>query len=308
MPNKSFVMDLAKLLIAAAWADGSMTNSETNSLKDLLFTIPDISADEWSRLDVYMDSPCTTEEQQQLLLRVVENVSSTEDKNLVVSTLTALFEADGEVSADEQAFLADVTNALEGASTGLLSRLSKIMRSATTRRGANQPAPTEREAATDDFVKNTIYYQLSTAADAAHVVLDLPDDRIRKLCLSAGVLAKVAYADAEVSSEERDAIADILAAEWNLSKEQATLLASISTDRTVAGLDYFRLTRGFFDCTDYQERARFLTVLFKVANASGKTSNDEIEGIRKIASSLKVSHKDFIDAKLTISRDDRGGL
>ena len=155
MPNKSFVMDLAKLLIAAAWADGSMTNSETNSLKDLLFTIPDISADEWSKLDVYMDSPSTTEEQQQLLLRVVENVSSTEDKTLVVSTLTALFEADGEVSADERAFLADVTNALEGASTGLLSRLSKIMRSATTRRGANQPAPTEREAATDDFVKNT---------------------------------------------------------------------------------------------------------------------------------------------------------
>ena len=45
-----------------------------------------------------------------------------------------------------------------------------------------------------------------------------------------------------------------------------------------------------------------------MANASEKTSNKEIEEIRSIAASLKISHSDFIDAKLTIPDIDRNGL
>jgi len=45
--------------------------------------------------------------------------------------------------------------------------------------------------------------------------------------------------------------------------------------------------------------------LFRIANASEKTSYDETEEIRKIATSLKLTHKDFIEAKLTIPDEDR---
>ena len=61
MPDKNFIMDLAKLLIAAAWADGELRNEEINSLKDLLFTLPEISGREWPNLELYMDSPVTSE-------------------------------------------------------------------------------------------------------------------------------------------------------------------------------------------------------------------------------------------------------
>ncbi len=53
---------------------------------------------------------------------------------------------------------------------------------------------------------------------------------------------------------------------------------------------------------------RFLKSLFQIANASEKTSFDEIEEIRFIAQQLKLSHSDFIEAKLTIPREDRKGL
>ncbi len=46
--------------------------------------------------------------------------------------------------------------------------------------------------------------------------------------------------------------------------------------------------------------------LFKIANASDRVSNDEIEEIRRISEALKLSHKDFIAAKLTISDEDLG--
>jgi hypothetical protein len=35
------------------------------------------------------------------------------------------------------------------------------------------------------------------------------------------------------------------------------------------------------------------------------TSYDEVEEIRRISESLKLPHKDFIEAKLTIPREDR---
>ena len=43
MLNKEFVMDLAKLVVAAAWADGQLQNEEINSLKDLLFNLDEVT-------------------------------------------------------------------------------------------------------------------------------------------------------------------------------------------------------------------------------------------------------------------------
>ena len=108
MTNVSFVMDLAKLLIAAAWVDGELSNEEINALKDLLFTIPDISGEEWKQLEIYMDSPVTSEEREDLLARVLMGITSNKDKTLVVDTLTRLFQADGEISDEESALLQDI--------------------------------------------------------------------------------------------------------------------------------------------------------------------------------------------------------
>jgi uncharacterized tellurite resistance protein B-like protein len=64
----------------------------------------------------------------------------------------------------------------------------------------------------------------------------------------------------------------------------------------------------FNDFTTRTERKEFLHCLFAVANAADQTSFDEIEEIREIAKGLELSHQDFIDAKLTVPREDRGGL
>jgi uncharacterized tellurite resistance protein B-like protein len=111
-----------------------------------------------------------------------------------------------------------------------------------------------------------------------------------------------------MSADEKDAMREIIVSDWNLSEQQADLIVQISCERTAKGLDYFRLTHGFFEVTTVEDRKAFLKTLFKIANAANETSNDEIETIRRVAKSLKVSHKDFIDAKLTIPRKDRKGF
>ena len=70
-------------------------------------------------------------------------------------------------------------------------------------------------------------------------------------------------------------------------------------------MDYYRLAREFFTSTDREERAKFLNILFSIANADGFVSNEETEEIRAIANSLRLTHRQFIDAKKTIPKDQR---
>jgi len=56
MANENVIKAIAKVMIAAAWVDGEITNDEINSLKDLLFRLPDMTASDWAELDIYRDS------------------------------------------------------------------------------------------------------------------------------------------------------------------------------------------------------------------------------------------------------------
>ena len=305
MAERNFVMDLAKLVIAAAWADGKMTNEEANALKDLLFGLEDVTGEEWAHLEVYMDSPVGPEEREKLLGKVLEQIESEEDKALVVGTLEGLFEADGVVTDEERAFLEEIRKGVSEVNTGALARFAKMIKAAYGRRGEAYEGGVQRDRQVDDYIENTIYYQLKSESEKKGITIDLPEVKKRQFCLAAGLLARISAVDSGISEEEKQVTKDVLTAEWGLSEQEAEVVAEISCDRTLRGLDYFRLTRGFFECTSIDERRNFIKCLFKVANASEMTSFDETEEIRKIARSLKLSHKDFIDAKLTIPDEDR---
>ena len=49
-------------------------------------------------------------------------------------------------------------------------------------------------------------------------------------------------------------------------------------------------------------------LMVAAAWADGELANDEIEEIRAISIMLKLSRGEFIEAKLTVPREDRGGL
>ena len=57
LATSNIVMPLAKVMIATAWADGTIQNDEINSLKDLLFQLHGMTAADWAELDIYIESP-----------------------------------------------------------------------------------------------------------------------------------------------------------------------------------------------------------------------------------------------------------
>jgi uncharacterized tellurite resistance protein B-like protein len=305
MAERMFILDLARLVVAAAWADGELKNEEINALKDLLFNLEDVTGREWAELEMYMDSPVAPEETERLLGVVLRQIESEKDKELVVKTLENLFRADGVVSSAEQALLEEIEKALSEVGTGLAAKLSKILRGAVSRRGSKLASGPQRDGRIDDYLKNTIYYQLKSQGGQKGTEIDLPEQKLRKLCLAGGLLARIAAVDKEISEQEKQAIEKVLGTQWGLSARETRIVAEVSCDRTLKGLDYFRLARGFFECTTLDERREFLKCLFRIANASNKTSYEETEAIRKIAGSLKLTHEDFIEAKLTIPDEDR---
>lgn len=305
MSEKIFIMDLAKLLIAAAWVDGKLSNEEINALKDLLFAIPEISGEEWKRLEIYMDSPVTPEDREKLLSRVLNGATSRDDKALVIDTLTELFQADGKISADEQHVLQEIKEALEKTRTGIFAKMSRMIKTSIKRRDESSTAATHRESRIDDFIMNTVYYQLESELRRKGIEIHLSEQQVRKLCYSAGLLARIAAVDSGISKNERNTMVRVLSEDWALSDPEAELVTEISCHRVLKGLDPYRTARGFFDCTTHEERQAFLKTLFKIANASDMTSFEEVEEIRRISASLKLSHQDFIEAKLTIPRKDR---
>ena len=313
MATRDFILDLGKLMIGIAWIDGRLEQDEINAMKELLFMLPDISGEDWMQLELYMTHAVSDAERRDLLDRVLSGIRSSGDKQLVLETLKKLVAGDGtdrgavgdaSRGVPEAALVEDIRRDIEGRSTGLLGHLTAPFRQ-TLKRKAGQGA---REDRIEDFIKNTIYFQLTSELEQQGRTLSFPESEARKICLAAGLMAHVAWVDNEVCHREREAMSLALRELWNVPDDEARLITEMSHARIMQGLDLVRLTRGFCDHTTIEERKAFLRCLFAIANAAEDTSHAEIEAIRQIAKSFELPHQEFIEAKLTIPRQDRGGL
>ncbi len=308
MTNRNFILDLGKLMIGIAWIDGQLHQAERNALKELLFVLPDISGEDWMQLELYMTHAVTDAERQDLLDRVLSGIRSSQDTQLILRTLENLVAGDETSQSGESAFFAQIRQDIEGRRTGLFAHLIGPLRRTLRTNASRYQGTSAREDRMEDFIKNTIYFQLTSEMHNQGHTLSIPETEIRKICLAAGLMAHVAWADNDVCHREREAICLGLQQLWKVPKDEARLITDMSRTRIMHGLDLVRLTTGFRAYTTLEERKAFLRCLFAIANAAEQTSHAEIEAIRHIATSLELPHQEFINAKLTIPRHARGGL
>ncbi len=289
-------------MIGMAWMDGELQQEEINALKELLFLLPDISGDEWRQLELYTAHPVTDAERQDLLDRVLSGIRTSQDRRLVLETLEKLVEFDGQASA----FLDRIRQDLDG--RGMFANLSGFIRQTVKTKASRYQGAASREARIEDFIRNTIYFQLTLELQHRGRPLAIPETEARKICLAAGLMAHVAWVDNEVCHREREAMNLGLRQLWNVPEDEARVITDMSRVRIMQGLDLVRLTQGFCAHTTIEERKAFLRCLFAIANAAENTSHAEIEAIRHIAKAFELPHEEFIKAKLTIPRQDRDGL
>lgn len=298
MSDSHLILSLAKVLIAAAWADGEVSNDEINALKDLLFQLPNLTAHDWATLDIYIDSPIDPSERDRLVAELQSAIISPKDKALAKTALDSIFQASGDLTPEERAVAQAIRTAIDQVSVNVFAQMGKLMRTSMHRRDQNIRETTNRERHLEDFLRNRVYYKVRRRLDLEQINIDLPEADLRKLGLAGGLLARVAHVDEEVTDEEFATIVQALRNGWSLSAEHATLVAETALTTFEKGLDFYRTSREFFSATNETERIAFVKTLFAVAAADGELTHDETEEIRSIAFVLKLTHKEFINAKM----------
>ena len=303
--EETLTFKLAKLMIAVSWVDGKIDNSEVNALKELLFSLPELDANEWAELEIYMDSPVDESERELLLENVLASVRSTSEKNRVIQTIEELIAVDGNVSEEEKTIFNELKTAIESRQTGILGLFSQLTGGVIKKKENKGKETVLREQQLEDFIRNKILYDFRQNYPE---LTRISNEQLKKLSSAAALLGRVAFVNDDFSQKEFETLVSVLISEWNMTEPDANLLAEIVRRRVMERFDYHYLTHSFFEQTTLEERKHFIRCLFQMANASEKTSNVEIEEIRKIANNLKIGHSDFIDAKLSIPDEDRNGL
>ena len=302
MYDEHLILTLAKVLLAAAWADGDLTHEEINSMKDVLFRLPQLSARQWASLQMYIEAPVGEAERARLEDELRQAIASQRDRELALQMVDEMMSADGQVTQEDERVAAEIRAAVESVDVGRLGRLFKGATGRRSRAVANAP---NREDYYEDFVKNKVYYGLRRRMDLGEAELSAGEETLRTLSLAGGMMAQVARVNPEVGPAEQAMMTEALQTQWHLGPEEAAFVVEVALSESATLLDPYRLPWQFSEVCTPEERLAFLDVLFAVATADGEASYDEIEEIRTIARSLKLSHEDFIQAKLKVPADKR---
>jgi len=256
-----------------------------------------LSSREWATLEMYVESPVGAAERARLVAELQEALRSPEDKALVLSMLEGLVQADGTVSGEETAVLAEVKEAIDQTDVGLVGKLNRLFGGAVARRSEAAQGP-NREQFYDDFVQNKVFYAVNQRLQAEGKSLALPKEALRKYSLAGALMAKVAQTDRTVTDDELAVMVEALEKRWQVARETAVFVAEVAIAQISATQDMYRMQREFATLTTEEERERFVEALFLVAGADGQVSFDETEEIRLLATGLNLAHTQFIAAKL----------
>lgn len=301
MADRDIAMALAKVIIAAAWADGHLAHDEVNSLKQLLTRMGqtggrpemELTANDWAELEIYLHSPVEAPERNRLVQNLAQTLRGRRDQQLALEAIEQVFAADGVHTDAERTVAAEISAALSNADVGILAQIGRLIR-------GGSPAATgpNRERYLDEFLNNRIFFAMRQRLGRSPAeALGIEPDEAHTLALAGGLLARVARVDQQVTDAEYERIADALARGWGIDRERAALVAEVAVAESAADLDFYRLTKEFADSASVEQRERFLDALFAVAAADGAISNAESAEISRINANINLSHAQFVQAR-----------
>lgn len=302
MAKNPLAMALAKVVIAAAWADGHLASDEVNHLKNLLAELGQggqgemaLTMQDWAELDIYLYSPVDAAERRRLVEELAATMRGPRDRAIAFAAIDQLLSADRVTTEEERQVAEEIRTALTRADIGPLGALGGLLRRSLGMRAAGP----NREQYLNEFSENRVYYAMRVRlGKAPEEALGTSAADARKLALAGGILATLANGDAEVDEAERERIVAVLERGWGLSHDGAALIAEAAIEESRKGaLDPYRLTYAFALSASVEERVRFLDGLFAVAAAHGGISSEESAEISRIASAIRLEQRHFVEAK-----------
>jgi uncharacterized tellurite resistance protein B-like protein len=114
------------------------------------------------------------------------------------------------------------------------------------------------------------------------------------------LMIEIMAVDGHKSAAERDVVRDIMSHQLNLSSEQVERIIMQAEQSQEQATDFYHFTAGINETYSAEQKIALIESLWRVAHADHHIDALEQHVIRKLASLLYVSHKDFIASKLRV--------
>jgi uncharacterized tellurite resistance protein B-like protein len=156
------------------------------------------------------------------------------------------------------------------------------------KRPSASPTPQQPDAEQTEIVRK-IVSQLD----------DLEPDRARFVAAFAYILGRAAHADLDISDEETRAMENIVTEFGALPEEQAVIVVQMAKihNELFGHTEDFLVTREFAQHTTFDEKLALLDCLFAVSASDNSISAVENSEIRSIADELRLTQRDFTQAR-----------
>ena len=295
MSAKQKQISLVRMLIALAWADGEISHEEINFLKDFMFKF-DFTGEDWAKIEMYMEEPVPPKEAEALIEDFVRRLGGGSERKAVLAALEKLMAADGGTSPDEHRFLERFTAILNQGlpGTSLIVQVRGLFKQTVLK-------PVEGSKRSEDlhaFLNNRILFKVRRKLEREKLTLETHPDELAYASLFGGLLAHVASVHKPMDDKALGVLRTHLKNLEGFDDESLELVCSVVQETASKGLDRFRLSREFYEKSSPDQRLKLLDCLFDIAGSDTDLAYSEVEEVRTIAYGLKLTHKDFINAKI----------
>jgi uncharacterized tellurite resistance protein B-like protein len=119
---------------------------------------------------------------------------------------------------------------------------------------------------------------------------------------TAALLIEMMRADMKISEDERRTITEAVRTKFNLSENETGTLLQLAEEELKSSTGYYEFTYLINKKFTYEQKLKVIEHLWEVAFSDSELDKHEEHMMRKIATLIHVSHKDFINAKLRIRK------
>ena len=281
-----------KVLAVIAWADGEMTESEKNILKDFYRKFG-LSKDDIRQLNPYLLAPVPQKDQERLFEQLASELSSQKEKDEIVAELEAMANAHRNMKTEENELVEEFIRLLQKTSFTRRSfgRVRNFFQ-ATIFKPAHEKNP-----AVNRYFQNTVLKKIELEMKRSGQTIDLENDNVYFICLFGSLLASVAQADGHFHEDERKALQEILSERFDFSNDEKKLLFKVIEEQSRHGFDFHEVVTEFNRRVSYNDRINAMDCLWAIAVADGEISHAENEEVRRITKAMHIPHQVFKESK-----------
>jgi len=148
-----------------------------------------------------------------------------------------------------------------------------------------------------DLVKK--FFSKRSHDDSSHQRRQMTHDIRIATC---ALLLEMSNIDGEFSALERESIISILKRNFDLSDEHAITLLKVSNGELKGSIDLWQFTNLINHNYSIEEKIRIVEMVWDVVYADGKLDKHEDYLVHKLATLLRLTHKQLIEAKLKVKK------